>query len=309
MKFFTTILFQSKQSLLSIALLMLFSIFISCSSDLEESGIGQVQFGVSNFINTDASNARTGNNQFSIVHESSSSIDLENNVLLINIEDSNGNTHGPDGEPYGVQFAPIVQVNGSYYAPTFDLPAGNYRITYFGILEFPSYDFAYAVPLVGSPLADMVDQPLPFDFSVAPDVLNTYSLELLSAENTEPSDFGFSKIEFGIFDLDELPIAIYGQDDSGNAVLVDARLILTTIVDNEVIYDQNLPAGVHSILISEEHINRDVFDPNFGNPDIQIIVESEGYEGFTDDVIMSDLILSVELFNYIHDIHLEKINP
>ena len=295
-------LFKLRITLMSLILLMSTFGFMSCSPNIEESGTGQVQFGVSNFLSSNSGNARTGDNILS-----TNSIDLDNTFLSIQIVDSEGNNTDANGDFYDVLFAPIVQINGSYYSPTFDLPAGDYTITSFSIGEFATYETIYAIPLEGSPLADMVDQPLPFDFSVTSDILNTYSLELLSVENTEPSDFGFSKVSFGIFDLDELSIAIYGQDSAGNTTLVDAKLVLTTIPGGEVIYDQNLPAGVHTLLISQEHSG--TLQLSNTDENIRIQVLKDGYEDFIDDVVMNDLIQRTELFNYIHDIHLEKVNP
>lgn len=109
--------------------------------------------------------------------------------VLVSIEDMEGHSVIADS------LIPIYTFGTSFTSENIELQSGEYNLTKFLVIN-PSGSVVYAAPIEGSPLAYLVNDPLPVSFSIQPDVVTTVAPEVLVVGDQTPGQFGYAN--FGI---------------------------------------------------------------------------------------------------------------
>lgn len=86
---------------------------------------------------------------------------------------------------------PLYPFGEGFISENVDIPTGEYFLTKFMVIS-PYGEVVYASPLTGSPRAYLVNQPLPIYFNVQPGETSYLYPEVLTAEGSTPSDFGYA---------------------------------------------------------------------------------------------------------------------
>ena len=216
------------------------------------------------------------------------SLNLDDAFLIIWIEDA-------QGTPYNVTFERLVAFNGKYYTPTIKLPEGDYTITNFAIGDYAqNYDIIFAVPALGSDLANMVSVTVPFDIAVTAGEQTNFNIELLSVENMGPEAFGFSRFDMALIALEMFDLGIYATSNtSGQSVLVSATV--TMRFNGAQVYRKELPATVNAIPVRKD----------WELDDIEITIEKPGYKTFTSTEWIAELLRQSST-GLVYDVYLEE---
>lgn len=116
----------------------------------------------------------------------------------------------------GETVSDIINVYGieqTYFTSPYLLPTGDYSLEEFIVLDNQE-EVLYLAPLEGSPLAEYVAQPLPLSFSVGTDQLGEIPLHVLSVDDHEPAEFGFSTFQFKPLEIREIPVVASTIDET-----------------------------------------------------------------------------------------------
>ena len=89
---------------------------------------------------------------------------------------------------------PFICSGAAYISEEVEMASGDYILTKFMVIN-PAGEVILATPVEGSPLAYLVDDPLPISFSIVAGTATMIAPELLSVGNYDPGDFGY--ISFG----------------------------------------------------------------------------------------------------------------
>lgn len=114
--------------------------------------------------------------------------DLVSYHLMVSVEDSDGNPVMTG------DLIPAYLFGPGYISEELEMEAGEYRLTEFMLID-PSGEVIAATPAEGSPLAYLVNDPLPVSFSIAGGVATVVRPELLAVGDHTPGDFGY--VSFG----------------------------------------------------------------------------------------------------------------
>ena len=86
--------------------------------------------------------------------------------IMVSIEDMEGNSVISDS------LIPVYAFGTGFTSENVELETGDYNLTKFMVIN-PSGTVMYASPIEGSPLAYLVNDPLPLNFSIRPDQVTT----------------------------------------------------------------------------------------------------------------------------------------
>ena len=109
--------------------------------------------------------------------------------LMICIEDMEGNSIMSDS------LIPLYTFGNDFISEKMELNTGGYKLTKFMAVN-PSGEVIFASPVAGSPLAYLVNRPLPIAFNIFPNEVTKIVPEVLVVGDNAPSQFGYAN--FGI---------------------------------------------------------------------------------------------------------------
>lgn len=163
-----------------------------------------------------------------------------------------------------------------------ELESGTYLLTRFLVVD-PSGSVIYATPKEGSPKAQLVNHPLPFEFTVRPDMLTTLRPEVLVVENSSPGEFGY--VSFGFTVVTPLPAWVMAVDDNPlyqrPSMIVPAYLSIIT--PNGEIMEYQLEARPTKIYLKEGYRSYHFRVENQDYPPLEIDVSAEKLRNSTQD--------------------------
>jgi hypothetical protein len=99
----------------------------------------------------------------------------------------------------------LYEFNGSFVTQPQSLNPGEYTLHQFLILDTDSQTI-YASPLQDSPLADLVEHPLPLAFIVTNGAVTNVVPEVLAVGDNTPEDFGYVALGFEVVEVASLRI-------------------------------------------------------------------------------------------------------
>jgi hypothetical protein len=105
--------------------------------------------------------------------------------IMVSIEDMEGNSVISDS------LIPVYAFGTGFTSENVELQTGDYNLTKFLVIN-PSGTVVYAAPIEGSPLAYLVNNPLPLNFSIRADQVTTVAPEVLLVGDQTPGQFGYA---------------------------------------------------------------------------------------------------------------------
>ena len=105
--------------------------------------------------------------------------------IMVSVEDLEGNIILSD------YLIPVYAFGTGFTSENVELQTGDYNLTKFLVIN-PSGAVIYAAPVEGSPLAYLVNNPLPLGFTILADQVTTVSPEVLVVGDQPPSQFGYA---------------------------------------------------------------------------------------------------------------------
>lgn len=90
----------------------------------------------------------------------------------------------------------LTSFGESYISEQLELEEGDYQLTKFILTQAGMAK--YATPLVGSPKADLVENPLPISFSIELNQVTKLTPEVVAVGNNSPGVFGYVEFDFEI---------------------------------------------------------------------------------------------------------------
>jgi len=105
--------------------------------------------------------------------------------IMISIEDMEGNSVISDS------LIPVYAFGTGFTSENVELQTGDYNLSKFLVIN-PSGIVIYAAPIEGSPLAYLVNDPLPLGFSILSGQVTTVAPEVLLVGDNTPGQFGYA---------------------------------------------------------------------------------------------------------------------
>jgi hypothetical protein len=105
--------------------------------------------------------------------------------IMVSIDDMEGNSVISDS------LIPVYAFGTGFTSENVELQAGDYNLTKFLVIN-PSGAVIYAAPVEGSPLAYLVNDPLPLGFTIHADQVTTVAPEVLVVGDQPPTQFGYA---------------------------------------------------------------------------------------------------------------------
>lgn len=212
-----------------IPILLIFLCFFSCKQDDQEPiAPAEVQFALS--LKND--NGGRSDNTLTI------------SKIRITVKDDVGNVVIDD------ETIELISFGNSFTSAPIRLRPGSYHLTSFLVLN--DGDTAiFAAPLENSPLAQLVDFPLPIKFEVIRDEVSNVGVEVIAIENSDPSEFGYASFAPIFVPTRQFEIAVFEVDTSiGNIQTTGANLIVKS--RNDTIRQISLEPRVNHIRVVDE---------------------------------------------------------
>ena len=162
--------------------------------------------------------------------------------ILVSIEDMEGNAVITDS------LLPVYAFGPAFTSENLELRTGDYNLTKFLVIA-PSGEVIYAAPLEGSPLAYLVNDPLPVNFTIFADRVTRVAPEVLLVGEQTPGDFGYASFGMQIIKpLDFWTICILDCPMCASPTqLTTAKL--TVYADNNWHYTFKLEAAINHLVI------------------------------------------------------------
>jgi hypothetical protein len=177
------------------------------------------------------------------------------------------------GEPILTQHPLKVFVSGeSYITEPVELFPGSYKITDFLVID-PLSEVLFAAPKNGSPMAEVVANPLPRGPNNSENNVSRFNVQVLEVSRHTPEDFGY--VSFNVKAGSSFRIAVFSNED-GQPKLTDADAYIVNGTDT--LHHYELKAKVNNVFFS-------------GDPqaDYSLIVGKPGYDTYTLPFKFSDL--------------------
>lgn len=200
---------------LSVFLVLLFPILLGCNQENENPGKGEVLFSLELLSGTEG-----GREMQSLPPES---------YLQISVETAGG------AEVLSHQRVDILGFGGTFASVPLELAADDYVLTEFLVIS-PENEVLYATPITGSPMAALVEEPLPLAFSVMSGVGTQLSMQVLNVAMLTPEDVGYVLFPFEIVSHFFLTVFGDGQvpTDAGGYIIQHQDTLKTFAIEPEV---------------------------------------------------------------------------
>gem|GEM_PF-5213278 len=143
----------------------------------------------------------------------------------------------------------LLSFNGEYLSEPVPLTPGNYTVTEFLVLDDLG-NTLFAAPVAGSPNALLVDQPLPQPFTVAEGLTTEVLVEVLSAEEGTPDDFGYASLKFTVRPTFNFQIVVFAINET-TALPELVASDLTVVVDGTERVNTTLEASTNLIRVPD----------------------------------------------------------
>lgn len=245
--------------------------FNSCEKKIADSGTGKLALSLD--LSDDLGQLKSTVYD-SIPHDTIfpvDTIDIMSYHLMISVEDMEGNPVLSD------ELIPLYQFGSGFVSEDVELRTGEYKLTKFLVIN-PSGQVVFAAPLAGSPLAYLVNRPLPLHFVINADRVTKLSPEVLPVLNHPPDEFGY--VNFGVQIVK--PLVFYVICHLDNPIIMPPVVptdAVLTVYGNNWHYTFKLAPTVNRIIIRG------------GSEIYTFILEKPGYETqrfqFTARVLMA----------------------
>lgn len=155
----------------------------------------------------------------------SDSIDIRTHFIVISVVNDNGELV-LDNERLE-----LYNFGGHWITKAIKLKTGRYQVTKFLVIDWNG-NVLLAAPVEGSPMAYLVDKPLPFPFGIIKNQTTRVVPEVLVVNNEPPEAFGYATFGYHVIRTLDFFVAVYIDDPRIMAPsrFTDAKL--TVIIDS-----------------------------------------------------------------------------
>ncbi len=178
--------------------------------------------------------------------------------IMISADDPEGNHVIADS------LIPVYAFGSGFTSEDVELQSGDYNLTKFLVID-PSGSVIYAAPVEGSPLAYLVNDPLPIRFSIVADQVTRIVPEVLLVGDQAPGQFGYAS--FGMQIIKPL--------DFWTVCVLDCPLCMAPILLTDAKLTVFADNGWHYSFALEEKVNHLVI--RGGSEVYLFLLEKEGY--------------------------------
>ena len=217
--------------------------------------------------NRNTDNQGKGNAEFSLntpdeMTKSLSGSTLDSGLIsyhiMISIEDAEGNSVLSDF------LVPVYAFGTGFTSENVELEAGELRLTKFLVIN-PAGEVIYASPVEGSPLAYLVNDPLPVTFKINPEQVTQVTPEVLLVRDQSPVQFGYAG--FGMEIVKPL--------DFWTVCILDCPMCMSPVQFTNAKLTVFAKDGWHYTFKLEAALNHLIIR---GGPDVyHFLLEKEGY--------------------------------
>ncbi|MCG8475699.1 MAG: hypothetical protein MI784_09510 [Cytophagales bacterium] len=131
---------------------------------------------------------------------------------------------------------PVIHTGGELYINPIALPVGEYRLKQLLLLD-ASEDILYLAPLENSPMASLVNAPLPVDFSVNANSTTPLAVEILPYDGGPLEDYGYVTLDFAPRDYVKFELLVLNPDSipgfSYKVQVLDSASSVLLLADNQ----------------------------------------------------------------------------
>lgn len=207
--------------------------FSSCEKNSDNTSKGTAKFSIASIDESiQAKSANLSNDSALVSYH-----------LIVSVEDTEGNPVLTD------ELIPVYMFGTGFISDEVEMASGDYILTKFMVIN-PAGEVILATPIEGSPLAYLVDDPLPIAFSIVAGTATMIAPELLLVGDYDPGDFGY--ISFGgqiIKPLGFFVMAVIDNPLSMSPIQLPTAADLTVYADNNWHYKFSLEANINHVLI------------------------------------------------------------
>lgn len=151
----------------------------------------------------------------------------------------------------------LIKIGEKYISESLTLEPDEYKLTDFLVVD-PEDNTVYITPKEGSPMEGIVTNALPLDFSVKKNKTTRLDPEVVTANATEPSEFGYSGFTFEVVESFEFMLGVCASDEDTSAMEFTSSYLTVKRGDN-IIYQDSLDAALNVVKLPEKYNNFDVF--------------------------------------------------
>lgn len=232
---------------LGVVFLALFSLY-SCEKRSADNGSGTAEFSISSLDEKGFAKSALSDDSAQVSYQ-----------ILFSVEDVEGNPVFTD------KLIPLYQFGTGFVSENIEIESGEYRLTRFMIINTAG-TVVFAAPVAGSPMAYLVNRPLPIDFTIKAGEVTRIIPEVLAVGENPPEQFGY--VSFGVQIIKPLGFwtVCYLDNPTDDQPVVPTTARLTVYAANGWHYTFKLQATVNHIIVR-------------GGSDVYIFVlEKEGYQ-------------------------------
>jgi hypothetical protein len=192
--------------------------------------------------------------------------------LYVSIREAGGE------ELYTLHPVNLLKLGEEYISEPVALPAGNYELTDFLVVNADD-EVVYATPKEGSPMAHLVDDPLPAAFAVGDDAITGLHVQVVATGTTPPAAFGYVTFQVDVVPGTSFRLAVFKPGGSGFE-FTEAQLYI--LEDTDTVHRQHLAAKPEAILFE-------------GDPEktYTLVVMQASYKKYSQTVALSDWLASL----------------
>ncbi|MBT1705222.1 hypothetical protein [Chryseosolibacter indicus] len=169
----------------------------------------------------------------------------------------------------------IMTLGDGLVTTPLELLQGRYTLTDFMIVS--GSEIIYATPKKGSPLSQVVEHALPYNFSVSKNTVANVPMQVISTSSTQPQAFGYTSFHLEV--VNALQISVFEATD-GTVVLTNASASI--MKGDTVVGDFTLGGKVNTIAFA-------------GDPSqiYTLVVRKEGHADYRKSFSYNDLIAAL----------------
>ncbi len=145
----------------------------------------------------------------------------------------------------------ITQFNDAFLLDPIVLEIGTYNIEEFLVLN-ESDEVIYATPLEDATLASLVENPLPVSFTITADAVSSLSLEVISTENVDPEDLGYTSLSFEIAPTKNILLSVQALNSDSTAYIF-TNSELTVFGDGDSLYSRSLGDSINLVRLRTDY--------------------------------------------------------
>ena len=189
--------------------------------------------------------------------------------LLVTIEDAQGNIIHERKE------IPLFKFGEEYLSEPIALTSGNFKLREFIVLDENDVTI-YATPLEGSPLAYLVENPLPIDLTITKNNLTRITPQVIKVEGNSSVDFGYATFSFDVVNTLTFSAGIMIYNSTGKTFEL-AGASVKIISGEETLYHMEVPALTNDIRVKDGYDN------------YSLTVTKDGYGSYERDFTATEL--------------------